>query len=208
MSLWANIHKKRQRIKQGSGEKMRKKGDKGAPTPDQLKRAKGEEMEEGKMKQAMMRRQDMAKLAGLYSKAMKAMPGAHLKQKALKKQIDQYRRELGMKESVNESVYKFLVVNTKTGEIESAGSTLDGRNGAKETKKEIERKGKKMQILQLKKKVSDRQMERMLGYTLKQSGIEVGKNATVVEAVSPAQRYCDCYLKERAWRETKERNGR
>ena len=35
-----------------------------------------------------------------------------------------------MKESVNESVYKFLVVN-KTGEIESAGSTLDGRNGAK-----------------------------------------------------------------------------
>ena len=88
------------------------------------------------------------------------------------KQIDQYRRELGMKESVNESVYKFLVVNTKTGEIESAGSTLDGRNGAKETKKEIERKGKKMQILQLKKKVSDRQMERMLGYTLKQSGID------------------------------------
>ena len=42
-SLWANIHKKRQRIKQGSGEKMRKVGDKGAPTPAQMKRAKGEE---------------------------------------------------------------------------------------------------------------------------------------------------------------------
>ena len=41
-SLWANIHKKRQRIKQGSGEKMRKKGDKGAPTPAQMARAKGE----------------------------------------------------------------------------------------------------------------------------------------------------------------------
>jgi len=38
-SLWANIHKKRERIKQGSGEKMRKKGDKGAPTPDQISRA-------------------------------------------------------------------------------------------------------------------------------------------------------------------------
>ena len=37
--LWANIHEKRQRIKQGSGEKMRKKGDKGAPTPDQIQRA-------------------------------------------------------------------------------------------------------------------------------------------------------------------------
>lgn len=38
-SLWANIHKKRQRIKQGSGEKMRKKGETGAPTPDQIQRA-------------------------------------------------------------------------------------------------------------------------------------------------------------------------
>ena len=38
--LWANIHKKRQRIKQGSGEKMRKKGEKGAPTAAQMKRAK------------------------------------------------------------------------------------------------------------------------------------------------------------------------
>tara|TARA_R100000008_G_scaffold73314_1_gene51740 strand:+ start:982 stop:1434 length:453 start_codon:yes stop_codon:yes gene_type:complete len=43
-SLWANIHKKRQRIKQGSGEKMRKVGDKGAPTRAQMKRAKGEQM--------------------------------------------------------------------------------------------------------------------------------------------------------------------
>jgi len=40
-SLWANIHKKRERIKKGSGEKMRKVGDKGAPTPAQMKRAKG-----------------------------------------------------------------------------------------------------------------------------------------------------------------------
>ena len=39
-SLWANIHKKRQRIKRGSGERMRKKGEKGAPTPAQMARAK------------------------------------------------------------------------------------------------------------------------------------------------------------------------
>ena len=40
--LWANIHAKRAR-----GEKMRKKGEKGAPTPDQIKRAqaKSEEVE-------------------------------------------------------------------------------------------------------------------------------------------------------------------
>ena len=39
-SLWANIHKKRQIIKRGSGERMRKKGEKGAPTAAQMKRAK------------------------------------------------------------------------------------------------------------------------------------------------------------------------
>ena len=37
--LWENIHRKRERIKRGSGEKMRKKGDKGAPTEDQIKQA-------------------------------------------------------------------------------------------------------------------------------------------------------------------------
>jgi len=40
ISLWENIRKKNERIKSGSGEKMRKKGDKGAPTPDQIKKAK------------------------------------------------------------------------------------------------------------------------------------------------------------------------
>ena len=38
-SLWANIHKKRQRIKRGSGEKMRKPGSKGAPTAANFKRS-------------------------------------------------------------------------------------------------------------------------------------------------------------------------
>ncbi len=38
--LWANIRAKRARIKAGSGEKMRKKGAKGAPTAKQMRRAK------------------------------------------------------------------------------------------------------------------------------------------------------------------------
>ena len=37
--LWANIHAKRQRIKAGSGERMREPGSKGAPTSSALKRA-------------------------------------------------------------------------------------------------------------------------------------------------------------------------
>ena len=37
--LYANIHAKRKRIKAGSGEKMRKKGAKGAPTDKHFARA-------------------------------------------------------------------------------------------------------------------------------------------------------------------------
>ena len=35
--LWANIHAKQERIKAGSGEKMRKPGEKGAPTAKALR---------------------------------------------------------------------------------------------------------------------------------------------------------------------------
>jgi len=37
--LYANIHAKRNRIKAGSSEKMRKAGEKGAPTAKQFKKA-------------------------------------------------------------------------------------------------------------------------------------------------------------------------
>lgn len=37
--LYANIHAKRERIKNGSGEKMRKPGTKGAPTAKAFKQA-------------------------------------------------------------------------------------------------------------------------------------------------------------------------
>lgn len=39
MSLYENIDKKRKRIKAGSGETMRKKGEKGAPTEKNFKDA-------------------------------------------------------------------------------------------------------------------------------------------------------------------------
>ena len=44
--LWANIHAKRERIKHGSGEKMRKPGSKGAPTAQNFKDAAKEGIEE------------------------------------------------------------------------------------------------------------------------------------------------------------------
>tara|TARA_B100000927_G_scaffold60806_1_gene47394 strand:- start:117 stop:272 length:156 start_codon:yes stop_codon:yes gene_type:complete len=39
MSLYENIHKKRKRIKEGSGERMKKKGEKGRPTDKDFKNA-------------------------------------------------------------------------------------------------------------------------------------------------------------------------
>ena len=41
-SLWENIRKKKERIKRGSKERLRKPGEKGAPTKEQIERAKGE----------------------------------------------------------------------------------------------------------------------------------------------------------------------
>jgi hypothetical protein len=38
--LYANIHKKRERIRKGSGEKMRKPGSKGAPTAAAFRKSK------------------------------------------------------------------------------------------------------------------------------------------------------------------------
>lgn len=52
-SLWENIRKKKERIKRGSPEKMRKPGDKGAPTKDQIERAKGEAMSPAEKKKFM-----------------------------------------------------------------------------------------------------------------------------------------------------------
>ena len=39
MSLYENSHKKRKRIKEGSGERMKKKGEKGRPSAKDFKEA-------------------------------------------------------------------------------------------------------------------------------------------------------------------------
>ena len=47
--LWYNIHQKRKRIAEGSGEKMRKPGSKGAPTAEALKKSQSKKAKHGKM---------------------------------------------------------------------------------------------------------------------------------------------------------------
>jgi len=68
--LWDNIRKKKARIKRGSGERMRKPGEKGAPTTAQLKRAQ-EQKESSQLDE---------KIEGLVKKAEKSgMPYSILK---------------------------------------------------------------------------------------------------------------------------------
>jgi len=45
--LWANIHAKRKRIAEGSGERMRKPGSKGAPTDEAIRRSQGKGYKNG-----------------------------------------------------------------------------------------------------------------------------------------------------------------
>ena len=42
--LWANIHAKRERIKNGSGERMRKPGEKDAPTRKDFRESAAEKL--------------------------------------------------------------------------------------------------------------------------------------------------------------------
>ena len=76
--LWANIHAKRRR-----GEKMRKKGAKGAPTPDQIKRAQGEDTETPQDKDIADRKGTQpAKYHKGLSKSTKAARDAQFKRQA------------------------------------------------------------------------------------------------------------------------------
>ena len=89
-SLWANIHKKRQRIKRGSGEKMRKKGEKGAPTPAQMKRAKEEVEEEAPDTSDAMKRYKSGK-AGFTDIAHLKAKGLIKRSDGTKKKSDKYK---------------------------------------------------------------------------------------------------------------------
>ena len=76
--LYANIHAKRKRIKAGSKEKMRKKGEKGAPTSDQLKRAQGEAAQDPDIKDKEGT-QPKKYYSGIKSKSTKSARDAHFK---------------------------------------------------------------------------------------------------------------------------------
>ena len=130
-SLWANIHKKRQRIKRGSGERMRKKGEKRAPTPAQMARAK--ETSESELADVIARQ--------------KASNDAFAQQKANAKRIDDRNKQREMQQKEREKqqrqqqrdreqqreeapslavLKKKIKSGTKLGSTETASATARG----------------------------------------------------------------------------------
>ena len=91
--LWANIHAKRKR-----GERMRKKGEKGAPTQDALKKAQGEDIDESsrflKYSDLMKQKADMI---GKFGKAAFMKPEMKKLDRLIKKEL----KKLGMEDEVN-----------------------------------------------------------------------------------------------------------
>ena len=128
-SLWANIHKKRQRIKRGSGERMRKKGEKGAPTPAQMQRAKDasedhtavhgtnqdQAKEREKLKQDVMRR-----------KAQMKRDHENQDRRAIQQDADRKARQIQREAPSLAVLKKKIKSGTKLGSTETASAKARG----------------------------------------------------------------------------------
>jgi|TARA_R100000482_G_scaffold123084_1_gene72185 hypothetical protein len=103
--LWENIRRKKERIKRGSKERMRKPGEKGAPTKEQIERAKGEKKGE-KWSQKRKRNIDCDNPKGFSQKQYcdrQKRGGAYKSEALTKKQKEKFmklEKEIPMKDFI------------------------------------------------------------------------------------------------------------
>ena len=118
--LWANIHAKKKR-----GERMRKKGEKGAPTADAMRKARGESVEEGinEIGPAVgLALRAAPAVAKIVSRGGSAPVGAAIgsayntAKKGVKKAKSYFKRKRS-NESVNENLEKFIKTNLNNAGI-------------------------------------------------------------------------------------------
>ena len=98
-SLWANIHAKRKRIKAGSGERMRKPGEKGAPSAAGIQSAQ----ESAHKETATQERQEMQYMKRNTGNKEKDVDPQHIQRahdQIKKKIVDESNREVGTKSLV------------------------------------------------------------------------------------------------------------
>ena len=120
-SLWANIHKKRQRIKRGSGERMRKKGEKGAPTAAQMKRAKGEDVNLGEKGHT-----EFAKTSADHKREKEQLKVQHDREKDRARERDTARKNIQTEAPSLAVLKKKIKSGTKLGSTETASAKARG----------------------------------------------------------------------------------
>ena len=120
-SLWANIHKKRQRIKRGSGERMRKKGEKGAPTAAQMKRAKGEDINFDEK-----RHTEFAKTSADHKREKEQLKVQHDREKDRARERDTARKNIQTEAPSLAVLKKKIKSGTKLGSTETASAKARG----------------------------------------------------------------------------------
>ena len=144
-SLWENIRKKKERIKSGSGEKMRKKGEKGAPTSEQMEKAKAGHMGElafDNPGEAMKKAKEMGfdKVHNHKQNGKDVfMPGPS--HEALMKKVKETKAYDMTQEEFNEVMNFEEIVQTKDDLLETEAAKRPGRkSGAQTPAKPSERK--------------------------------------------------------------------
>ena len=120
-SLWANIHKKRQRIKRGSGERMRKKGEKGAPTAAQMKRAKGEDVNLDERGHT-----EFAKTSADHKREKEQLKVQHDREKDRARERDTARKNIQTEAPSLAVLKKKIKSGTKLGSTETASAKARG----------------------------------------------------------------------------------
>ena len=129
--LWANIHAKRQRIKAGSGERMREPGSKGAPTASALKRAAESVDEATTPLQFILKNPgkeyppfdpDPPKKNPGFVKGKKSFSGLarHLAKTAMNKAAN-VKEEIDLDEAKDTEMYKYI--------DQSGGQVIKGKSG-------------------------------------------------------------------------------
>ena len=120
-SLWANIHKKRQRIKKGSGERMRKKGEKGAPTAAQMKRAKGEDVDLDEKGHT-----EFAKTSADHKREKEQLKVQHDREKDRARERDTARKNIRTEAPSLAALKKKIKSGTKLGSTETSSAKARG----------------------------------------------------------------------------------
>ena len=124
--LWDNIHAKRKRIKAGSGERMRKPGEKGAPTPEAIKAAQESFDEAYKITKIYNKvtKKDIAAKRSTATYAVHSHDRKYFKEFPNQKDAEKHLKSLGKKEDIDVIMSNLDMVNEVAGAGEQGTDKL------------------------------------------------------------------------------------